>query len=480
MAKTSTLKVLTRKEITNIYEKCLEFLDKRGVVVNHPELLRKLDKAGAKVDFTNQLIRFPRDIVETALRTVPNGLLLASQDGRHDCVLPHPGGLFYVRNGTGAAQWGEPGTNNYRKTTLADVTEWGQLTEVLEHIDFTAFLTPTDMPGQTGDIHALKAIFENTTKHVQAQPFSFGSIKYLVELAVTIAGSGDNLRERPVMDFFCCATTPFVYKDMDGEIVLQSCRYGLPILATSLPNSGGTSPITIAGSVLIAAIEVLAILVMAQLLEPGLPVMGYSSLYTIDMATGRTTPANIESILGSVAFVQFIREAFKIPTCTLGFMPNSYIPDGEAMIQATMRGLMAAMAGCDFLLNSGRIKAGLAASSIELILENTIAGTIKRAMQGVAVNEDTLDWQDILATQPGDHFLETAHTLRHCRDAIRVRLFSNQPYEGWKAQGSKDLYARAVDEYYALKTKMKPLNLSVELKREFDRIVKHADEHLVK
>ena len=480
MSTTSNIKVLSSGEVSNMQGKCLEFLSTKGVILDHQETLKILKKAGAQVDFETQNVKFSRDIIESALKSVPHELTLASHDGRHDCILPHPDGLFYTRNGTGCAHWVEPGTNKYTDVTLAKVAEWGQLTEVLENIDLTAFLTPMDVPGETGDIHSLKTILENTTKHVQCQPWSLGSVKYLLELASVVVGSKEELKKRPIVDLFCVCTTPYLYKDMDGEILLESCRYELPILAQSLPCSAGTAPVTIAGTVLIAVIEVLAILVMAQMIKPGLPVIGCSSLYTIDMATGRTVPGNIESVLASAAFAQFVKEGLKIPAYTLGYMPNAYIPDGEAMIQATMRGMLVALSGCDILMNAGRINAGLAASPVELIQENTIADIVKRALQGVPVDEDTLGWDDIKNTQPGGHFLETAHTLKHCRDAIQVKLFSNQTYEAWVEEGKKDLMSRATDEYHEIKKQLKPLDMTDEVKRELNRIVKHADEHMIK
>ncbi len=102
MATTSQIKVLTPAEESTMYDKCPDFLSQKGIVVHHPEALKILDKAGAQVDFDNKQIRFPKDIIEEALRTVPRSFMLARSDGRHDCILPHPNGLFYTRNGTGA------------------------------------------------------------------------------------------------------------------------------------------------------------------------------------------------------------------------------------------------------------------------------------------------------------------------------------------------------------------------------------------
>ena len=480
MTTTSKTRVFTEEEVGKIYEKCLDFLSNSGVVVNHPGALKLLGKAGAQVDFGNQHVRFPKNLIEESLSNAARSMILASSNRQHDAVIPHPKGLFYTRNNTGSPNYVEPGTNNYRGTALADVAEWGQLTEVLDDIDMTAILSPTDVPEQTGDIHSLKTILENTSKHITIQPWGFDSIEHMINLATTVAGSAENLRKRPTISIFCVTTTPFVYKDMDAEVIIQCCRHGIPLLAQSLPCIGATSPITPAGSVLVAGIEVLAIVVMSQLIKPGTPVIGCSAITTVDMLTGGTVVSDIDSILSSVGFVQFIKDMLNIPAYTLGFGTDSYIPDGQAMMETTLRGLMVAMAGCDILISAGRLNSAKAVSPIELILDNTLARILKRAIQGIDVSDDSLAWSEILNTAPGGHFLDTVHTLKHCRDALRNELLTNQPYEAWKEEGSKDLYARAFQKYSQLKKKLKPLELPKEVKVELDRIVKHADENLVK
>jgi len=86
-----------------------------------------------------------------------------------------------------------------------------------------------------------------------------------------------------------------------------------------------------------------------------------------------------------------------------------------------------------------------------------------------------------METTPGTgQFLDRVHTLKHCREALLSELFVAEPYDDWKAAGGKDLRTRALDRYLEAKKNLKPLNLPEELKREFNRIVKAADAHLIK
>ncbi len=475
-------KLLTDDEVGIMYEKCVEFLSSKGWIKidNHPEGLKMLDKLGAQVDFDSKQVRFPKDIIEEALRTVPRSFTLAGGGEHHDLILPNPDGLFYVRSVSGVKDYCDPDSNIHRDSTLADIAEWAQLVEVLDEINICMYLTATDMPEKTADIHGLKALFENTSKQITVQPFSVDSVGYLLQLAQVAAGGAEALKKKPIINMFCCPLVPFVIKDMDMEVIIQCSRLGVPISANPLPNTGGTSPITVAGTILQSGIEILAVIVMSQLMKPGTPVVGQPNFYALDMATGRCLSANVDTHLGSAAGAQFIKDAFHVPTHTWAFGSESYIPDGQSGIEKALGGMLVAGGGADILAGAGFLNAGKAASPVQLIIDDTIIKIIKRDIAGVKVDEDTMAFQEILNTAPGDHYLDRAHTLQHCRDALRVELFASSSYDAWKAEGSKDLRARAVEKYKDLKKELKPLALPDEVKKELDRIVSEADQHLVK
>ena len=475
------LKLLSADEIGVICDKCKEFLSTKGTQVDHKEVLKRLSKTGAQVDFDTQQVRLPKDIIEAALKVVPRKVALGGHSGRKDLIVPHPDSLFYTLINTGARNYLDPETNTYCPLSSANMAEWAQLAEVTDEIDCCSILTPRDVPDETCDIHALKIVFENTTKHTILQPFSFEGVKYLFELAVAAVGSKEEFKKRPLISPFVCYNSPLLLADYQAEILLQCAEHKAPISADSLPSIGATSPVTIAGTVLLACIEVLAITVMAQLLREGTPILARPLVWGLDMATGRNTHCNIETILTDAASVQVFKEGFKIPAQNYAFGNDSYLPDEEAAIQSAQRGLILTLAGADVLGAAGRMNAMSAVSPVQLMIDKGMVNIFKRTLKGVRVDDDTLAWNEIMDTAPGTgQFLDRLHTLKHCREAIRSELFVTQPYDNWKAAGGKDLRTRALDKYRETKKNLKPLDLPEELKRELDRIVKHADEHLVK
>lgn len=474
------LKPLTSEEVNTIYDKCLDFLSKKGVRIEHSQALKTLDKAGAWVDYDDQRVRFSKDIIEAALLSVPRELLLAGSHEAHDIRITHPRERLYISTATGNVSYLEPETNAYCDVNIAYVKEWAQLVGVLNEIDALFFPFPKDAPQQTADIHALKATLENSQKHIIIQPYSFNSLKYLFELAVAVAGSKEALKKRPIISMVSCALSPLGFKSIDVEALILATRYGVPIYAAALPSAGGTSPITIAGTVLQNGIEILASLVMSQLMKPGTPYIANPVAFTLDMTSGNTIIASVEAELCQAANTQFVKEAFKVPMAPFGFATDSVVPDGQSILERLILGLLVSTAGADIIAEAGQLGAGLVCSPIQLIIDDTIASILKRVTSGVKVDNDTLAWQEILDTIPGGYYLERVHTLRHCHEALRPGLLSSQSREVWIKGGSKDLCARALDRYRELKGKLQPIHLPEEIQGELDRIVKRADEQLAK
>jgi len=81
------LKLLSADEIGVICDKCKEFLSTKGTQVDHKEVLKRLSKTGAQVDFDTQQVRLPKDVTEAALKVVPRKVALGGHSGRKDLIV---------------------------------------------------------------------------------------------------------------------------------------------------------------------------------------------------------------------------------------------------------------------------------------------------------------------------------------------------------------------------------------------------------
>ena len=472
------LKLLTSNEVALLHEKCMHILEKKGVSVEYPKALRIMDKAGAQVDHGTQMVRFPRDLIESALETAPKAFTVKGSEAKYDFELPHPTGSFYTSTCVQTMRYHDPVTNQFCDVTSERMAEWVQLADALEHIDKIAIQTAMDVPQETADVHSLNILLQNGSKPLMVLPYCPETVEYQFELMLAKAGSEEALRQRPMLLMYPTSLSPLKFKPMDMEEIIQSCRYGVPMVANSLAIAGGTAPMTAAGTALLSSVEILAMVVMAQLIAPGIPVI--PSIYTtsIDMQTGNALLGNADTMVARAIGSQFIKEAFKLPVETFSFMTDAYLSDGQALLEKSLMPALIGLSGSDIQYGAGRLGGSTYASPIQLIIDNQVAEIVKRCTAGAEITDDTLAVQEILNIEPGGNFVTSEHTFQHCRDMIRPDLFVASSIDDWELDGGKDLYQRAVETYHAVKKNLTPPSIPDEVRKEMDKIVKHADAHL--
>ncbi|UCE97196.1 MAG: trimethylamine methyltransferase family protein [Dehalococcoidia bacterium] len=473
MSENIRMDLLSTEEVNNIYEKCFLILSEKGVKVDHEEGLKFLSAHGAHVDNTSHVVKFPRDIVEKALASVPHEATLTG-----GIVIPDNSGKLYANTETGANNYIDPETNIRHSMTIEFDRLWAQLVEQLDEISICAYQSPTDVPTKTADIHGLKTLLENTSKHIMVHPYSLNSLNYLFELGLVVAGSKEEYKKKPRFNFICCSQAPLVFKEMDYEAIKLSCEYGQIVLPASLTTAGATCPVTIAGQITQVGVEILAMIVFSQLIEKGTPVIGNPFSFALNMSTGRNLLGSVEAVLSEAACCEFIKKAFNIPVGQNGFGSDSHITDGQSTFEEAFMGLFGAFTIPDFLIGAGALSTILCVSPTKLIIDAKGLNILNRARAGIKVSEETIALDEIINIQQGGHYLENKHTLKHCREAIRVPLFNTDTYDTWVADGSKDMHTRATETYMELKKNCKPLDLDEHIKKELNNIVKSADKNL--
>ena len=455
-----------------------ELLEHRGVKMDHPEVLKLMGKAGARVDFDSRMVRLSKEFLEEQISQAPTTITLAGRNGQNRVEIPRADGTFHTRTNTGAQSWIDLESGKYRRITASDVIDWARLADRLEQISICAFPVPSDVPTATPDVHALNLMLQNVEKHVWVQPYTKESVDYLIHLAVVAAGGEQALRANPRVSFITCSLTPLEFKGMDLDIILKCARNGIPLHACSLPGAGATAPITVPAVVLLAAAEILAMLAAAQVVQPGIPVIATPLIFSTDMMTGRSLQSSAESMQGAALAVQFIKTAFGIPTHTYGIGSDSPVMDGQCMSEGALRSMLIGLSGADILGGAGQLEVATTISPVQLAVDNEVFGLVRRMITNITFDDDSLAWADLLAAEPGCNFLTGDHTLRHCRDGQMPINFTRMTREDWNSKDQGDLVARATEYCREILEKTEPPNLPEDVSLEMDAIVERADKQL--
>jgi len=363
---------------------------------------------------------------------------------------------------------------------LSDGASLARLADKLNHVDIFATPTPGDVPAQAADVHAIRTVLQNIHKNVCIQPYSQKSIEYLMKLVTVASGDEAEMKTKPVASGIACSLSPLECKNMDAHIIIQASRQRVPIFASSLPSAGATAPITMPAVVLLAAAEILAMVIMSPVVQPGAPIIATPIIYALDMATGKTMQSTAEALHGSSMAVQFLRSAFGLLTNATGSGCDSPDIDGQSMIERTLHTLLIAASGVDIIGNAAALETAKIISPVQLIVDDEINGRVRRILSKPTFSDETMAWEDLLNTDPGGQFLTSEHTLRHGRDAFQPQSCVRQDRETFDNLGQKGLVARATELFATtLKGKENASTMPEEMIREMESIVKHADASIV-
>ena len=122
--------VMSPEELTLFTNRMERLLSERGIQMDHPRMKEELAQAGCLVNGDN--IRFPKELIEKAISTVPREFTLYAPDEAYDLKFPHPEGKFYTRTCTGAPNY-LPVEGSKHYITLNDTTEWFHLVNEMEN-----------------------------------------------------------------------------------------------------------------------------------------------------------------------------------------------------------------------------------------------------------------------------------------------------------------------------------------------------------
>jgi trimethylamine---corrinoid protein Co-methyltransferase len=433
---------LTQQQIQEIHQASLAVLERTGVHVEHEGAWELYRSAGARTE--GHRVYITTRMVERALETLPSRVLLAGRDPAQDVMLE--GTRVYAGTGGSPTFVLDPGESALRPGTLRDLVDLARLADALAYCDFVVMpLYPTDVPDEDVAVNRFYACLSNTAKHVMGGVGSVAGANRVMEMAALVAGGKDALRERPLVSAITSWMVSPLHLDTPvTAILLEWCSSGLPVVLSSAPMAGSTSPVTLAGTLVQLNAEQLSGLVLTQLVRPGAPVLAGYIPGVADMRSGGYLGGAVEFGMMQAAAAQ-LAHYYGVPIYGSGGMSDSKLPDVQAGYEKMATLLLAAMGGCNYIHHAIGMVANMNAVSLEqAVIDDEIAGMVMRILRGIDVTQDHLATEAIQRVGPGGHYLTDDHTLRFMRpELFQPRLADRQNPAMWEAAGRPDIRSRA-------------------------------------
>lgn len=276
------LNVLTPDSLAGIHQATLEVLQYAGIKVYSDLALEIYYGGGCTVDKANRLVYIPPHVVEACLDSTPSSVLLAARDPKHDVVLE--GTRVGFCNFSKGVQVVDPYSGKIRPSTKEDEAGVAVLVDYLDEYDILdVAVEARDIDPRLANLESYEAMVSNSSKHSTQSPHSIAEAEKLIGMAAAVAGGKEKLRQRPLTSATVCPQSPLSLAEETCEAIISYARAGLPMNVLSMAMAGGTSPVTLAGTLVTHNAEVLSGIVLAQLTNKGTPNMYGSSSTIMDL-----------------------------------------------------------------------------------------------------------------------------------------------------------------------------------------------------
>jgi len=438
------LDMLSESFINQIVSEAVDVLGKTGVFVENDEALRILADAGCEC--RRQTVLFKDNLVEEALKTTPHSIKVYDRSG--DLAMNLKGDAIHFDPGSGALTILDPDTLEERDPITRDLIRFATLTDALSNIAAQSTeMISTDVPEAMQDRYRLYIGLQFCKKPVVTGTFAVESFEIMKDMLVTVRGSEQALREKPLAIFDCCPSPPLKWSNLTCQNLIDASKAGIPAELISMPLTGATSPVTLAGALVQLTAENLSGIVIHQLAHPGSPIIFGGSPAAFDMRKGTTPMGAVETMMIAAAYAQ-IGKHLGLPTHNYMGLSDAKVVDGQAGLETGMGALVAALAGANVISGPGMLNFESCQSLEKLVLDNEICGMALRLVRGIEARGDRLGGDLYGDIYDGEHFLTSKETLRWFREEIHQAgpVIDRDTYGVWTSHGKKSAWDRACGE----------------------------------
>lgn len=460
-------RVFTEQQCEEIHMATLEVLERVGVLIHHPKALELAKKAGAFVD--GERVKFPAGLVEKCIRSAPSRIVLCDRDGNRKMFLEN--NKSYFGPGPTVNYTLDPFTGERRYPTINDTYRASRVMDALPNIDFQMdFGTARDVQTDIADVLMFEAMVNNSTKPIVHWGFTSSNYRAMVDMAIAVRGSLQELQNYPFICFYSEPITPLTH-DVDAiEKTMFMAEHFLPCINTPAPLAGATGPATMAGNIVLANAECLSGLVIHQLTREGAPFVMGGVVTIMDMATTQITYSSPEFSLMAAGMTN-MAQYYKIPMFSTAGCSDSKCVDQQAGIDIATNCLMAALSGGNIVHDVGYMESGISTSLLQLVIADEVIGQVRQIVKGIEVNKNTLAVDVIEKVGPGGHFMAEEHTFNNFKKEWWFpSIFNRGRFDDWTAQGQPDLAELAKKKLQNIIDSHQPKPLNAEVKNKIKEI----------
>jgi len=417
------LRILSDEQLGQLKSATLKILEETGIHCPSDKALSIYADHGAQVDFENQIVKLPPDVVLDSLSHAPRYYTMGARSPAHDLNLDGTA-MYCATDGTGTETI-DFVSRQRRSSTKDDVGKMARVTDYLPSMAFYWPMVSAQDFLATAPLHELDASFNNTVKHVQSETLmGEETARYAVEMARVIAGDEATMRQRPPLSSLICTIAPLAQDKGGMESALVFAEAGLPVGFMSMATAGSTAPATIAGTIAVADAEMVSAMALIQMAHPGARTYHSMMPGIMHPRTGDFLGGDWDAGMFYLAGVE-LAHMWGVPTLA-GIGTEAPTLDWESAAGMAASMLMCALCGAETASGLGLRETCTLLYPEALVLDNESYATAQLYATGLNFNPEEFALDVVKAVGPRGHFLSQRHTRENIRKWQLSELV-NQP-----------------------------------------------------
>ncbi|MDR2302860.1 MAG: trimethylamine methyltransferase family protein [Deltaproteobacteria bacterium] len=422
-------------ELAKIHRATVRILSEAGVSFPGGPALKVFKEHGFKTD--GDRVFMGEDELRKALSTVPRTVPLVARNPEKTLVLGQGPPILLGTTGPPKMLLAD---GTFRPGTLADYEDTQKLSQNSPLIQTAAYkaIYPQDIPPKTAHLEMLLRTLTLTDLFAGGDSQEEVNTRDTLNMVGLVFGGTDFLLKNTVVRITVSVLSPLRYAPEQSASLIMLAENNQLAVVSNMAMLGSTSPVDLPASLALGNAEILAGIVLSQLVRPGAPVVYGSTSCPVDMKGMAATLGSPETLRVSHAAVSLAR-SYAIPSRTGGGLNDGFALDGQASAEAALVLQMAIASGADFIMHAFGMMGGYIAASLEKwILDEELASFILDSLKPFTVSGE-IDVGEVIKLGPGANYLIQPSTMKRFREFHQFKVFNKLPMDLWRKKGGLSL-----------------------------------------
>ena len=437
--------ILTQADKNKIHAATMEILKDTGINFHDTEAIDLFKNHGFKVDGIT--VHFEENQIQQALKTAPDEFKLFARNPEKSVIIG--GNHLVLAPGYGASLMITP-EGKQRSGLMDDFDNFCRLVQTSTIVDISGCLMidPSDRNPKQSHLDMLKSCITLCDKPFIGSSTSREAALDSMEMAGIAWGGKDQIQDKPVMLGMISSLSPLQYSAEMAGALIEYARHGQANMIGLLMMAGTTGPATLPGLLALQNAEMLAGIVLSQLVKPGAPVVYGSTSTATDMRTGGLAIGAPELSMIQNATAQMAK-FYNLPCRGSGGLTDAHCTDMQAGIESSLALTATIMSGANLIVHACGILGSYQSMGFQKFLaDEEVCGMLRRMLKPLEVTEERINLDTIKSVGIGNEYLTHPDTLAHCRTEFHQSdVMSREDFTTWQENGGQSLPDRLLKTF---------------------------------